>query len=95
MLILSVVGCASPDRTFWGVDPVEVVIDERRYVVYAQTDARRPRVQVIRMGYARRAEHVAILQAMRQAAVQVSGCALVEGSVQGDSGVLTARLDCH
>lgn len=55
---------------------------------------RHPRVQVIRLGYARRPEHVAILHAMRQAAMQASGCALVEGSAEGDSGVMTARLRC-
>lgn len=92
-LLLLLAACASPDRAFWGADPVEQVIDGRRYVVHARTDAR-PRVQVIRMGYARRPEHPAILLAMRRAAVQATGCALVEGSVQGDSGVMTARLDC-
>lgn len=54
----------------------------------------RPQVQVIRLGYARRSEHAAILLAMRQAAEQVSGCTLVEGSRRGDSGVMTADLDC-
>lgn len=55
---------------------------------------RYPRVQVIRMGYARRPEHIAILHAMVRAAEEVSGCTLVEGSAEGDSGVMTARLDC-
>lgn len=55
---------------------------------------RHPRVQVIRLGYARRRDHIAILHAMVRAAEAVSGCALVAGSVQGDSGVMTARLAC-
>lgn len=55
---------------------------------------RHPRVQVIRLGYARRPEHIAILHAMVRAAEEVSGCALVEGSAEGDSGVMTARLEC-
>lgn len=55
---------------------------------------RHPRVQVIRLGYARRAEQVAILHAMVLAAEAASGCRLVDGSAEGDSGVLTARLAC-
>lgn len=113
-LFLFLVACSSPDRAFWGDDPVRVTIDGRDYDVFvhrgaeegpgaiclagvSMTDCRRdmrPSVQVIRLGYARRPEHVAILHAMRQAAMQVSGCTLVEGSAEGDSGVLTARLAC-
>lgn len=94
-LVLSLLtACASPDRAYWGVNGVEEVIDGRRYVVYALRDTARPRVQVIRMGYARRPEHPAIVLAMQQAARQATGCDLVEGSVRGDSGVMQARLAC-
>lgn len=55
---------------------------------------RHPRVQVIRTGYAPRSDHVAILHAMVAAAEGVSGCRIVEGSAEGDTGVLTARLEC-
>jgi hypothetical protein len=99
LAVLGVVlgACASPDRRYWGSDPVEQVIEGWRYTVYTRPNRRsanRPYVQVIRLGYARRSEHVAILAAMQQAAVQATGCPLVEGSVQGDSGVMEARLDC-
>lgn len=57
-------------------------------------DDPRPRVQVIRMGYARRPEHAAILLAMPQAAEQATGCSIVPGSAVGDSGVMNARLNC-
>jgi len=87
-------GCASPDRGYWGVDARHVQIDGRRYEVFARLDETRPRVQVIRMGYARRSEHVAILPAMLQAATQATGCTVIEGSAVGDSGVMTARLRC-
>lgn len=53
-----------------------------------------PRVQVIRMGYARRPEHIAILHNMVRAAEEVSGCRIAEGTAEGDSGVMTARLTC-
>ncbi|MCB1396789.1 MAG: hypothetical protein H6898_17445 [Rhodobacter sp.] len=93
-LLALLAACASPDRAFWGAAPVEQVIGGRRYIVYTGTDVPRPRVQVIRMGYARRAEQPAIVEAMQQAAVRATGCALVEGSARGDSSVMTARLAC-
>lgn len=55
---------------------------------------RHPRVQVIRLGYARRPEHIAILHNMVRAAEEVSGCRIAEGTAEGDSGVMTARLTC-
>ena len=94
LALLLLAACASPDRAFWGVEPQRRTIEGRDYVVYVDRRDRQARVQVIRMGYARRPEHTAILGAMRIAAEEASGCALVEGSAQGDSGVLTARLRC-
>ena len=94
-LLALLVACNSPDYRYFGVDPVAVVIDGRTYQVYVRRDAGvQPSVHVIRMGYARRAEHVAILQAMIQAAETASGCAVLPGQMQGDSGVMTARLRC-
>ncbi|MFN4100053.1 MAG: hypothetical protein ACK4GT_09775 [Pararhodobacter sp.] len=94
LALLCLAACASPDRAFWGTDPQHLALDGRAYVVHVRRDESRPRVQVIRMGYARRAEHPAILEAMRQAAEQASGCAVIPGSAQGDSGVMTAHLRC-
>ncbi|MCB1405157.1 MAG: hypothetical protein KDK01_02580 [Rhodobacteraceae bacterium] len=87
-------GCASPGHEFWRATARTIEIDGRRYEVFALLDQPRPRVQVIRMGYARRAEHTAILPAMVQAAEQATGCAIQEGSAVGDSGVMNARLRC-
>ena len=92
--LLLLMACASPDRAFWGSDAQRVQIDGRSYAVYLDRDTARPRVQVIRLGYARRADHPAILVVMVQAAEQVGGCPLVAGSARGDSGVMTARLTC-
>jgi len=94
LALVLLAACASPDRAFWGVEPQRLSLGGRDYVVYVDRDHAQPRVQVIRMGYARRPEHAAILAAMQVAAEQASGCALVEGSVRGDSGVMTARLAC-
>ncbi|MCW1934724.1 hypothetical protein [Pararhodobacter zhoushanensis] len=95
-LVALLAACASPDRAFWGSEEQRVTIDGRVYAVFVRSSAgeSHPRVQVIRLGYARRPEHPAILIAMRQAAQQVSGCPLIEGSAEGDSGVMTARLAC-
>jgi len=92
--VLSVTGCSSPGSDYWGVAPRSVQIDGRRYDVYSRLDRPRPEVQVIRMGYARRAEHLAILPAMVQAAEQTTGCRVIAGSAVGDSGVMNARLSC-
>lgn len=111
LILLLLLACATPDRAFFGVDPVRVTREGRDYDVYVRrspapvvcragaslADCRaegQPIVQVIRLGYARRGQHEAIVRAMLQAAEQASGCALVDGSVQGDSGVMTARLRC-
>lgn len=92
--LLLVAACASPDRAFWGVEPQRLTLDGHDYVVYVDRDHRAPRVQVIRMGYVRRSGHQAVLANMVLAAERVSGCTLVVGSVRGDSGVMTGRLDC-
>ena len=96
LALLLLAACASPDRAYWGSDEQRVTINGRDYAVYIRHDPgqTRPPVQVIRLGYARRPEHAAILIAMRQAAEQASGCTLIDGSAVGDSGVMTARLDC-
>ena len=85
-------GCASPGHEFFGIAPQPVVLGGRTYQVYV--DRAENRVQVIRMGYARRAEHPAILESMIVAAQTVSGCAVDSRRLQGDSGVMNARLVC-
>ena len=94
LILTLLAACASPDRAYWGVEPQRVTIDGRDYSVHVRPDPPRPRVQVIRLGYARRADHTAILAAMQRAAERASGCTVAPGSVTGDSGVLNARLDC-
>lgn len=92
--IFLVSACDSPDARYWGETGQDVEINGRRYSVHTRPHSKGREVQVIRHGYARRPEHIAILDAMRQAAEQVSGCTIRDGSVRGDSGVMTARLNC-
>lgn len=94
LALLLLAACASPDHAFWGIEPQRLSLDGRDYVVYVDRDPLRPKVQVIRMGYAHRPEHTAILVNMVAAAEQASGCGVIVGSVHGDSGVMTARLHC-
>ena len=94
LLALLVAGCASASPQFRGVTPVEMTIDARRYAVFLRDDGPTAEVQVIRLGHARRPEHRAILLAMRSAAEQATGCRLIDGSIEGDSGVMTARMRC-
>lgn len=94
-LLVLLVACNSPDYRYFGIDPVAVDVQGRVYQVYVRREAgMQPSVHVIRMGYARRDEHVAILQSMIMAAETASGCAVLPGQMQGDSGVMTARLRC-
>lgn len=52
------------------------------------------RVEVIRHGYAPRADQPRLRPAMARAIPELTGCAIYPGSLEGDSGVLRARLDC-
>ncbi|MBN8292778.1 hypothetical protein JI664_12460 [Rhodobacter sp. NTK016B] len=94
LILLVLTACASPDRRYWGAESQTVTIAGRDYNVYRRQNGSRISVQVIRMGYARRREHVAILGAMRVAAEQATGCRVIEGSADGDSGVMDFRMRC-
>lgn len=94
LVFLLVAACDSPDRAFWGAEAQRITLDGRVYAVHLRRDATRPQAQVIRLGHARRPDHAAILEAMPRAAELASGCAVIPGSLQGDSGVMTMRLRC-
>ncbi len=64
--------------------------DGRAYTVFQKEE----RVEVIRLGYARRGEHEAIRATMIALIPDVTGCKLVESSLQGDSGEMRGRLRC-
>lgn len=81
---------ASPAPQFFGAERTEVSRDGRRYVVYRKDD----RVEVIRLGYARSGEHADIRAAMIALIPEVTGCALRESTLQGDSGEMRGRLTC-
>ncbi len=90
-LCLFLTACgAQPAPQFIGATRTDVTRDGRGYTVFQKDN----RVEVIRLGYARPGEHQAIRATMISLIPQVTGCALVESSLQGDSGEMRGRLRC-
>ncbi|MFN4155193.1 MAG: hypothetical protein ACK4HF_11100 [Paracoccaceae bacterium] len=89
LLLLSACG-AQPAPQFFGAQRTDVSRDGRGYTVYQKGEA----VEIIRLGYARRSEHQAIRATMISLIPEVTGCRLIESSLQGDSGEMRGRLRC-
>lgn len=90
-LILILASCgAQPAPEFFGAERTEVERDGRSYVIFQKGE----RVEIIRLGYARRGEHAAIRAAMIDLIPEVTGCTLRETSLQGDSGEMRGSLRC-
>jgi hypothetical protein len=91
LFLLMVAGCgASPAPEFFGATKTEVTRDGRNYAVLQKGE----RVEVIRLGYATRSEHQAIRATMISLIPEVTGCKLVESTLQGDSGEMRGSLNC-
>lgn len=89
ILVLSACG-AQPAPQFFGAKRTDVTRDGRSYTVYQKGDM----VEVIRLGYVRRGEHQGIRATMITLIPDVTGCTLIESSLQGDSGEMRGRLRC-
>jgi hypothetical protein len=89
LLLLAACG-ASPAPEMFGAKRTQVTVDGRQYVVFQKET----RVEVIRLGYARRGEHQAIRAAMIGLIEPVTGCTLNERSLQGDSGEMRGTIRC-
>ncbi len=95
VLAALVAGCAAtPSIDYRGVAPVPVEIDGREYRVWVRREGGGGQVQVVRMGYARRGQHDGLVEAMVEAAEHATGCRVPPNSVEGDTGVINARLAC-
>jgi hypothetical protein len=90
VLLVLLAGCDSPAPSMMRAERHEVVRNGRDYVVYQTRDS----VEVIRLGYARRGEHMQIRADMIDMIPVVTGCQIDEASVQGDSGEIRGRLRC-
>ncbi len=89
LMLLAACG-ASPAVEFMGATRTDVTVDGRSYAVFQKGD----RVEVIRLGYARRGEHQAIRATMIELIPEVTGCRLRDHTLQGDSGEMRGSLDC-
>jgi hypothetical protein len=82
--------CASPAPEFFGAQRTDVTVDGRDYAVFQKGE----RVEVIRLGYARRGEHQDIRATMIELIPRVTGCRLRESTLTGDSGEMRGSLNC-
>lgn len=88
---LALAACAaSPAPEFFGARRADVTRDGRAYTLWF-TDSR---VEVVRHGYARNGDHRAISAAMIALIPEVTGCALREKSLTGDSGEMRGSIRC-
>lgn len=91
LLVFALSACgAQPAPEFFNAARVDVTRDGRNYTVY-HTDKR---VEVIRLGYAGRGSHQAIRANMIALIPEVTGCRLIESSLQGDSGEMRGSIRC-
>ena len=90
VLVLLAACGASPAPEFFGANRTEVSRNGRDYVVFHKGN----RVEIVRLGYARRGEHQEI-RATRIALIpEVTGCRLRESTLQGDSGEMRGSVTC-
>jgi hypothetical protein len=89
LLLLAACG-ASPAPEFFGAQRRDVTVDGRQYTVFFT----QKRVQVIRLGYARRGEHQGIRATMVGLIEPATGCKPVETTLQGDSGEMRGSIRC-
>lgn len=88
--VLFLAACASPAPEFMGAPRTDVTVDGRDYAVFQKGE----RVEVIRLGYARRGEHQEIRATMIELIPRVTGCTLRDSTLQGDSGEMRGTLSC-
>ncbi len=91
VLCLVLIACgAQPAPEFFGGKRTDVTREGRSYTLFQKGN----RVEIIRLAYARRGEHQAIRADMIELIPEVTGCKLVESSLQGDSGEMRGNIRC-
>ena len=88
--LLLLAACASPAPEFMGATRSDITVNGRDYAVFQKGE----RVEVIRLGYARRGEHQEIRATMIELIPVVTGCKLRESTLTGDSGEMRGSLNC-
>ncbi|MCC5959289.1 MAG: hypothetical protein JJU08_08105 [Rhodobacteraceae bacterium] len=90
MPVLFIAGCDSPSPWLVHGTATSVTADGYAMTVWQAGDS----VEVIRHGYAPRRDQKRLRPAMARAIADVTGCDIRPGTLEGDSGVLRAKLDC-
>jgi hypothetical protein len=90
LLVWCLAACDSPAPQMMGGTETKVTRDGHSYAVWQKGNS----VEVIRFGYARRAELPKIRQTMLVLIAEVTGCIPTQRSLQGDAGEMRARLRC-
>jgi len=89
-ILLLLAACDSPSPYLGQAEPTRLQRGGYDITVWRADD----RVEAIRHGMARRDDMPQLRGVLMQAMRDATGCALRENSVEGDIGVLRARLDC-
>ena len=91
IIFLFLAACgAQPNPEFFGATRADITRDGRQFTVFYTEN----RVEVIRLGYARRGEHQAIRATMIDMIPGVTGCRLVPSTLAGDSGEMRGSISC-
>ena len=89
--LIFLAGCgASPAPEFMNATRTDITVNGRSYTVFQKGE----RVEVIRLGYARRSDQQEIRATMIELIPTVTGCKLRENTLQGDSGEMRGTLSC-
>ena len=89
--LLFLIACgAQPAPEFFNASRADITRDGRQYTVFYTEK----RVEVIRLGYAKRGDHQAIRATMIDLIPEVTGCTLNERSLLGDSGEMRGSIRC-
>lgn len=89
--LVSLLACgAQPAPTMLGAQRFEARVDGRDYVVFLKGN----QAEIIRLGWAAPGAHHRIRATMMELVPDLTGCALVPSTWQGDSGEMRGRVTC-
>lgn len=94
VLVVLLVGCASPGPGFLGAERQDVTVDGLRFAVFRKQD----KAQVIRLSVVTPRQQRDLLPKLLIAAMRATGCRAspwtARSGIPGDTGVATFDLDC-
>ena len=90
LFLCSLAACDSPSPAVRWDAHYETRLAGVSFSIWQRDD----RIEIIRHGFARPSEQARLKGLMIKAAETSTGCALRQNSIDGDTGVLRARLEC-